>query len=257
MISTTSMIMQILAILISVAFPVALILYFRRRGGLSWKAVAFGALVWFLFSQVLEKGLHLYMFQFNGTTAEWLKQPLFYALYGGLAAGIFEEVGRYVAFRYWLKDRRERLDGISFGIGHGGLEAILIALTLGVSNLVYMNLLNAGTFDTTLGSQVPAETVAQIKSSLLDSSPLLHLLGGFERIAALFLHIAFSLIVLLGVRSGRISYLFCAILLHAGVDIVAAYATAAKWNLYLLEAILFVFGAVAFWYIGRTKRLFH
>ena len=47
-------------------------------------------------------------------------------LYGGLMAGVFEETGRYVSFKWFLKKETRIQDGLSYGIGHGGIEAMLI-----------------------------------------------------------------------------------------------------------------------------------
>ena len=49
-----------------------------------------------------------------------------YALYGGLAAGLFEETGRLLAFRFILKPHTARITALSYGIGHGGIEAFWV-----------------------------------------------------------------------------------------------------------------------------------
>jgi uncharacterized membrane protein YhfC len=47
-----------------------------------------------------------------------------YAVLGALLAGLFEETGRFIAFKFLLKKRTDRKTAISYGIGHGGFEAI-------------------------------------------------------------------------------------------------------------------------------------
>ena len=256
MVPTSALIFEILSILIAVGFPIALLFYFRRQGTVSWKAIGVGALVWFVFTQVLEKLLHLYVLQVNSTAVELMKQPWLYALYGGLAAGIFEEVGRYIAMRYWLKNNRDRIDGISYGIGHGGFEAVFLVLNIGVITILSIFLLNNGTFESTFSGKLPAESMEQIKSGLLNSSPWLLLLGGVERIFAVLVQIALSLVVLLGIRRSQISYLFYAILLHAGVDAMVAYLGALKVNILVIEGYLLVVAALCAWFIRKTRTLF-
>ena len=99
-------------------------LWFRRRGG-KWIAFLTGAVTFILFALILESILHNLLFLtplwavFQGNI--WL-----YGLYGSLATGVFEETGRLLAFKLFLKSEREPITALSYGIGHGGAEAILL-----------------------------------------------------------------------------------------------------------------------------------
>ena len=55
------------------------------------------------FTQILETPFHLFM-RGNPAIAPILENPFVFALYGGLTAGIFEELGRFVAFFFLLKN---------------------------------------------------------------------------------------------------------------------------------------------------------
>ncbi len=99
----------------------AFMLLRKKSGGFSWRSAFVGAAVFVVFSQVLEKLLHVYVFTMNPTTMKWMDNAWIYALYGGLAAGLFEELGRYAGFKLLLRRNRTRLDGLSFGTGHGGV----------------------------------------------------------------------------------------------------------------------------------------
>ena len=80
-----------------------------------------GAAVFLVFSQVLEKALHVYLLKTNPTTAAWLKtHGVAFALYGCLAAGLFEEVGRYLGMRLLVRPTGNPGTAVSYGIGHGG-----------------------------------------------------------------------------------------------------------------------------------------
>ena len=61
---------------------------------------------------VLERIFHFLVLQSGaGTVIQgniWL-----YALYGGLAAGIFEETGRFLAFRFVLRGRQDRITALA------------------------------------------------------------------------------------------------------------------------------------------------
>lgn len=256
MVPTTAMWSIVLGALIGILFPILLFFICRRTQKLSWKAIGIGALVWFLFSQVLEKVMHLYFLQVNQTTIDLFKTPFYYALYGGLAAGVFEEVGRYIGFRFWLKGKRDYQDGLAYGIGHGGFEAIFLMVGSLVTNMIYMVLINSGTFESVLGAKVPADQLAQMKSSLVDTSPWLYLLGGFERLPAVLLHVALSLVVLYGVRTGRKVFLLYAILAHAAVDFVTVFLMQLGLNLLLIEGLLYVVGILSVLFILRWRHRF-
>ena len=68
------------------------------------------------------------------TIAPFLENPYVFAIYGGLTAGIFEELGRFVAFFFLLKKYLDYKDGFAYGIGHGGIESILVGGILCASN---------------------------------------------------------------------------------------------------------------------------
>lgn len=43
-----------------------------------------------------------------------------------LTSGIFEEGARWIVMRYWAKGVRTWPTGVAFGLGHGGIEALLL-----------------------------------------------------------------------------------------------------------------------------------
>ncbi|HUW65919.1 MAG TPA: YhfC family glutamic-type intramembrane protease [Spirochaetia bacterium] len=219
-----------LSLILSVLVPVFLLLYFNRKYGLSFKAVGIGVLVWIVFTQILEKVAHLYLLIINPVTAQFLTSPFIFAVYGGLMAGLFEETGRFLAFRYTLKGKTAWKDGLAYGIGHGGIESILIGV-------------------------LTASSLARVY--LLPANPALLAVGGVERVMALAAQIAFSLIVLYGVKTGKIRYLFYAILGHAALDFFAGLYQSHVMNVWTAEAIIAVFAILAVWLIIRLKTVFN
>ena len=92
-----SMVCMAVSMAICFLLPLGLALFFRRQGG-RWRDFFLGAAVFFLFALVLEQGGHSLVL--NGPLGQTITgNLLLYALYGGLMAGLFEEVGRLVAFR--------------------------------------------------------------------------------------------------------------------------------------------------------------
>lgn len=108
-------------------------------------------------------------------------------------AGLFEQTGRFLAFRYTIKGKTAWKDGLAYGIGHGGIESILIGVFAALSQ----------------------------EKVYLVANPAVFALPGIERVMALATQIALSLLVLYGIKTGKIRYLFFAILGHASLDFFA------------------------------------
>jgi uncharacterized membrane protein YhfC len=240
------------SMVISILVPVVLFVYFHKKYTLSLKAVGIGALVWIIFTQVFEKSIHVYLLKTNPATAQFLNNPYVLPFYGALMAGIFEETGRYLAFRYVLKGKTEWKDGIAYGIGHGGIESIVVGMLLSINNLATAILINSGKF----ASLAPSASLEQIKHALTTTSPVMFALSGVERLLALAPQIALSLIVLYGIKTGKIRYLFYAILAHATLDIFAGMYQAHLVGVWVVEAIVAVFAVLAIWLIVRLKKSF-
>lgn len=255
MVSTSAMTLMVLSMVISILAPVVLLVYFHKKYTLSLKAVGIGALVWIIFTQVFEKSIHVYLLKTNSATAQFLNNPYVLPLYGALMAGIFEETGRYLAFRYALKGKTEWKDGIAYGIGHGGIESIVVGMLLNINNFIMANLINSGKF-ASLASKLPSDSLAQIKDVLISTTPAMFALSGVERLLALAPQIALSLIVLYGIKTGKIRYLFYAILAHATLDIFAGMYQAHLVGVWVVEAIVAVFAVLAIWLIVRLKYSF-
>jgi uncharacterized membrane protein YhfC len=242
-------------LMISLIIPIAFFLYFRKKQQFAWKPLWIGAAVFILFSQVLEKLLHIAMIDQSGTALKWTDHPAAFVLYGALAAGVFEELGRYVGFRFWLKGRHEYKDGLSFGLGHGGIEAILIGVIGAIYTLVLMQLIRSGTFDETLGAALSAEQASTLKEQIMNTPFAFYVLGGLERGGALIFHITMSLLVLLGVRTNRFRYVLYAIAIHALLDVAPAmYQAGILKNIWAVEGVLALFAVASLFVWNKLKR---
>jgi uncharacterized membrane protein YhfC len=236
---------------LSVLFPVALLGYYRRKEKISFKPVIIGALIWFIFTQVLEKILHVFVIN-----AGLMNYTLLFSIYGALAAGIFEEVGRFAAFKIFLKNKREWKDGMAYGIGHGGFEAILIGLFGSLQSIMYAKLLNSGNLESLLAGKVSLAQIEALKVSLTGPS-YLFAIGGIERVFAVIIHIALTFVVLYGIRNRKNIFLLYAILLHALVDFLPGlYQTHIIKNVLVVELLVFLMACIALVGIVKSKKLF-
>lgn len=213
--------MQIAAMIftgaLTVLLPLGLMAFYHRRGG-SWAAFFTGAGTFFVFAMVLEQLLHaLVLASPLGGIIQgniWL-----YGLYGGLAAGIFEETGRLLAFRFLLKKHTAPATALAYGAGHGGIEAVLtVGLTM-LSNLLLLAMLKSGTV-TDPAVREAAEAVAAVPAGMF-------LWAALERLAAVAIHVCCSVLVFTAVRQAGKRWLFpVAVGAHAALDFLAVTVNA-------------------------------
>ena len=202
--------------ILTITVPLGTMLFLHKRGG-AWSAFLTGAGTFILFAMLLEQLLHSLVL-FSGAGAVIQGNIWLYGLYGGLAAGIFEETGRLLAFRFVLHRRKERITALAYGIGHGGCEAFLVA------GLTMLNNLIIGLAYTHSGT-VPPEAAA-VAEVLIATPAGTFLWSGFERLTAMGLHMALSVLVFACVRANRRWLYPAAILIHAAVDFAAVTANA-------------------------------
>ena len=255
-ISTLRIAATIAAILFDIALPLVLAVIARRRLGVSWRYFGYGALIFLLFQLISRVPI------IQATQALIAPQlrasfglQLIWLLVLALTAGIFEEVGRYIGYR-WLMRRDEKTwsKALMYGLGHGGLEAALL-----VGGLTLIGLINLILLPSMLGT-LPPDQRAQVEQQLaaVAAQPdWLPLVGAYERLWALAFHVAMSVVVLQVFRRG-IAWLWLAIGAHALLDFLAAglplllglQGTAA---LLLPEVIVTLAGLLGLWAIWRLR----
>ena len=222
MVPVSSILIMSVNALLGIAVPVCLSLYLVRRHHAKASTILIGAGTFILFALVLEAIMHQLVLK-GPHGAAIIGNTLWYALYGGLAAGLFQETGRFLAMTFLMKKEPSTgIPALAYGVGHGGIEMIVIFGITMISNLVLSLMINSGQAGF-LVSQTPAEAAAQVQAQLnqlQSASAGSWLIGLWERISALVLHIGLSLMVWVAVRRrGKWLWLFpAAIALHAFVD---------------------------------------
>ena len=243
MVPTSSLLIMVLNLILGFAVPILLACWMVRKYDAKWSTILIGAATFFVFALVLEAIVHRIVLK--GSLGETIQGNTWYlALYGGLMAGLFEETGRFLSMKYLLKKEPSTVvPGLAYGVGHGGAEmAIIFGLSM-VSYLAIAVMANAGQADTLL-SQTPADARDQVNATvtaITETRPGTLLLGLWERISALILHLSLSVLVWTAVRKGgKWLWLFpAAILLHALIDSVAVLLKD-DVNMAVLELIVFV-----------------
>lgn len=237
-VSSLSIAFMAISCLISFGVPIALFIYLRVAKKADIYPFFAGCTVMLLFAFLLESGAHRVIL--SSPIGDTIRNNIWlYALYGGLMAGLFEETGRYLAFSFALKRyRAKNVNALMYGAGHGGFEAIVIAGLTMINNLVWSSLINSGNISAITGSlSGEALTQAEQSISLLTTTPSYHfLLGGIERVFAIVLHLALSVLVWFAAKwDGKLHLYGIAILIHFAVDAISVILSQTGVNLVIVE----------------------
>jgi len=233
--------------------PLGLVVFFYRKEKIYLPAVLVGALVFLVF-QLLTRIQLINYFSTMDWFAEMAQNIVFLIFFFALTAGIFEEVGRYLGFKFLLKKHLSWKNGVAFGIGHGGFEAIALVGTATINNLVASIMINAGTFDTQVAPQL-GEMANYVKQALVETEPVMFFFAGVERMAALAIHIGLSVLVLYAVKKRKASYLLAAIIIHGIFNIPAVIYGPLNISIWFVEAYIIIFAVISIVLTRRAKPL--
>lgn len=233
---------------LGLALPVGLLIFLWRKLRSSVMPFFAGCLTFFLAVMVLESLVHSLVLTGPFGQKIW-ETPWLYALYGGLAAGLFEETGRLAAMKLLKKKYPQPQTALMYGAGHGGIEVLLVMGVTMVQNLVYALMVNAGQMETILSTvpQAQAEVLRSGLQSIAATPTALFLLSPLERVIALVLHMSLSVLVWRAV-TGKFYLYFAAIGVHALVDAAAVLLQQYGVPVLVIELCLAAIdAAVVFW----------
>ena len=233
----------LITIALEIAIPLFLGFFIAKKLKVSWKLFLLG-LVFFIAVQVIHTPLVLLTqgpltAALRDLTSDPMLMLAVLALYLGILAGLFEEIGRYLVFRHYFTRkgiRHSRENALMFGAGWGGVESIIVGILLSLTLVSYLYAAIA------LSSPgvVTSTTESQQFALLLQITPADVLFGLAERIMTLTLQIAFTLMVMYSVMRRTLLFLGLAVAWHAAVDAAAVYASQTI-GIPATEGIIFLF----------------
>ncbi|HPH95161.1 MAG TPA: YhfC family glutamic-type intramembrane protease [Anaerolineaceae bacterium] len=220
------------AVIITILLPVGLAIALRRRVRVPWYLFLVGCAT-FLLSQAVHLPLNDWLGNLGLLPKTGLEGlPLWrISLTLGLTAGLCEELMRAVSFAL-LRRARAYNDGVMLGLGHGGIEAMLLGgvlLIANVSALIPYIGKDLSSMDITYSQMVSLQQqLAALENPGSAFMPLL------ERCLAMTIHVVCSLIVWKAFASRRYWLIGVAVLYHALIDAVAVYAAQSLDNVWLV-----------------------
>ena len=183
MIPTLSIVFMAISALVSIGLPIALGIIWHKRTGAKASSLFIGAAAFVVFAMILENICHRLVLYGSGSCAAFMQSNLWaYGLYGALAAGVFEETGRLCAFKLFFKKKDDRCESVMYGIGHGGVEAVLVSGLTMISYIAISAIINlsggmAGL--TVLG--IGEDTASVLMTAFTGTNPFMYLVSGIGR----------------------------------------------------------------------------
>ncbi|MDD2503958.1 MAG: YhfC family glutamic-type intramembrane protease, partial [Clostridia bacterium] len=251
MVSNQTIVFSIITLFLSLVLPIILAVWFCRKHKVSAVTVFLGALTFFVFQLVLRTPLMQALAPVypgeEPINGGW--KLVMYGLYLAVTAALFEEGGRAIVYKLFLKKKGDWNNAVAFGIGHGGFEAISIVGITYINNLLLIIMINMGLLNTSDGSN---ELMAQAVQALTDTQPILFLLAGIERVFAMILHIGFSTLVVYGLVSKRYIYVFYAFLAHFLLNFPLIFTQSITGGTYIAIAYIAVMAFLSFYWVIRV-----
>jgi|LGOV01.1.fsa_nt_gb uncharacterized membrane protein YhfC len=234
MVNSSTFIYLVVSILLCFGFPLILFLVLRKKASNLLVPLLAGGVGFF----VMQVVIRIPILSIIGISTGLYEVNIFIlAFILGFSAALFETFGRVITVKLFMKKDHRFLAGIAHGIGHGGIEAIVLVGLNYVFYVIYAAMINNGTFDALLGLD---ESYQALKNILLDTSSLLFLLGGIERVLTIIFHISISVLVVYAFRIKKKSPVIVAIVIHTLLDFSIVIMSHYGLNAYVIETYILV-----------------
>lgn len=209
MVPIATVVSCLITLLVTLVLPIAVLIVFavknkKKEIVSAWLLGAAG----FFVAQILIRLPILNALRSQSWFAVFAQNNLFlYTFALAFTAGLFEWAGRFAAAKL-LEKKLTWKRSLAAGLGHGGIEAVLLIGMTYVNNLIYIVMINSGFFDIlivqTSGLGVDVSQLELIRTQLVGTAPAMFLLAGFERVLAMICHTAMSVLVCYGVAHKKV-----------------------------------------------------
>lgn len=235
---------------LAITIPVVLIVAWKMYTKRSLVPFLVGIMVFIAFSRMLEMIPHsLFLLSSNPVSKAINGNVVLYVIYAATVAALFEETGRYLAFRFVLTKHPNKETAVTYGIGHGGIECVLVLGVTYIQYYAYGQLINSGSMDKMLSaykdSSQSVDALNQLITNIKGVTKMTCYMADLERISAMMVQIALSILVFQAVYVAGKKYMYwVAVALHFLTDVPAALYQKGVLKLLPTEIILFVYAAL-------------
>jgi len=223
------------------------IIYWKMKTKGNYLPFLLGALVWivsvalkFAWAIPINKRLLNLLLSVLGTSFG----NLIFWIYVGLLTGIFECGITYFFIRYSKMRKYDYNQAVSFGIGFGSVEAIL----LGIVSL----------YSVTVAILRPNLLPPEVLSAMRPQNLLVIPAPIIERFFTILIHIFSSILIFCSIRNKILSLFWLSFVYKTVIDAIAAWAQLSfniniLSHLWIIELIVIIYGIIAFYGIRWIK----
>lgn len=242
-----------------IGYPLAAILYFRRRTRTPWPLYVYGALIFAVFQLFTWLPLSAFLDVVWGEKLQSAWGAFVWLMATALLTALVEESGRWLGFRYLFPRGNHRLtwhNGVAYALGHNALETMW--LFAGLTLIGFMTYLIIGRMDPlALVQQVSPEAGTAEAAALHELATVSWaqpLTVAFERILALPHQVAWALLVMESLASGQKRWFGFAVLYHTSIAILVP-GLARLAGFAVAETVNLVLAGASIWIIARLYEL--
>ena len=218
-VSTLSIVFICISMAISFLLPVFLLVWAKIKRQIEWTPVLFGLLGFFIFTVIIKHYLDIFFLHQNASTSDlFFASPFLYMLYNGFTLAIFETAARFLIIFFLFKKYRDYNCGTLYGLGHGGLESILLSGFQMANYLIYTTYINTNNFDalvTAAGSEIEKAYLTHMREMLITIPSIDLLLPGLERFVALAVQISLAILVFCALKRKKYFLIGLSVLFQA------------------------------------------
>ncbi|MBR1898919.1 MAG: YhfC family intramembrane metalloprotease [Oscillospiraceae bacterium] len=238
-----------LASVTSALLPVILWIIWRKKAHAAWIPLIAGVVGYLFIGTFRGAARALFLTPLQDTP--WL----FYILQA-VFAGVFEEGGRYLIFRYGIPQHDRYTDAASYGIGHGGLEHLIVGWQSSLFfGFVVALLYHFQGIDGLLAQGMDMEGLPELLQDIADHHFLRCLLIALVNFGSLLFQCCMSVLVFTAVQRDRHPrWLLAACGLHVLADIIPAFHFAGDLSEMEIDVLQLLFAAGAVYLTYRVRQ---
>lgn len=209
MIDNLTILACIFTLFISLVLPIGFIIYYgvKHKGQGIASAWILGALGFVVTQMCIRVPILAAIAKIEGATAFSINHYIFFVLSLAVTAALFEFAGRFATAKIMARKNLTYRRSLAAGLGHGGIEAIILVGITYINSLVYIFMIQTGSFETLIAQAAAAgQNVSQlytIRDTILTTPAWLFFLGGIERLLTMPAHAAMSMLVCWGVHTKK------------------------------------------------------
>jgi len=250
MIPTANIIAFTIALMFTGFLPVALAIFLLATKRITVLPFILGVLAFFVSQMVLRLPL-MSLLATQGWYQRFATMFIPFVLVTALTAGLFEESAR-LGGALILKKQRTYRDIVSFGLGHGLCEVVMIVGLTHVNNILFSLAINSGE-PNTITNALPPATLEAVTHQLAAAGLLAVSFGVLERVGAVLFHIFATFLIFRGVIvHQKALYWVLAVLTHAAVNAIALFTFHAA-GAGVSVALILALGLLMGWYVWRQR----